>query len=200
MNIHQTPFIALFLALLIPASSASARPVKIWPFEELNEKADLVIVGSAISSADAKGFTYPDAKADTLVSVDTVFHIDCTLKGDLKSDNVTVSHNRYYGKEAEITIIDGPSFIEFNTKLKNQYLIFLKRADDGSYKPLTGQYDPDNSFFVLQRYHISKERETSLDTEKNGAKQGGANQPATAPESKSEGKDKPQPESKVAPR
>jgi hypothetical protein len=32
------------------------------------------------------------------------------------------------------------------------------------------------------------------------AEQDGAEQPATAPESKSEGKDKPQPESKAAPR
>jgi hypothetical protein len=41
----------------------------------------------------------------------------------------------------------------------------------------------------LEDYGIPKIRE-----------QGGADQPATAPESKSEGKDKPQPESKVAPR
>jgi hypothetical protein len=172
MNIHQTPFLALFLALVIPASSVSARPVKIWSFEELNEKADLVIVGTAISSADAKGLAYPEAKADTWVSVDTVFQIDSTLKGDLKTDKVTVRHNRYYGNTPEITIIDGPSsFIEFNTKLKNQYLIFLKRTDDGSYVPLTGQYDPGNSFFLLQQYHISKERVTSLDKEKSGAEQ-----------------------------
>lgn len=161
--------VASVLALLIPVSSVSARPVKIWSVEELHEKADLVVVGIAVSSADAKGLAYPDAKTDTWVSVDTVFNIDCTLKGGLKTDRVTVRHNRYYEKKAEITTIDGPSFVEFNTNFKNQYLIFLKRTDHGSYEPLTGQYDPDNSFFLLQRFHISKERETSPDTEKSGA-------------------------------
>lgn len=165
------------------AASASARPVKVWSLKELHEKADLVIIGSALSSADAKNHEYRDAKADTWVSVDTVFNVDSRLKGDLTTDAITVRHHRYHNKSAEITTTDGPSFVEFHTRLKNQFLIFLKRTDSGLYEPLTGQYDPVDSFFMLQKYHVTKERPAEPGKPKMDAEQSAAGDvPKAAPE------------------
>ena len=138
---------------------ASARPVKMWSFEELNDSADLVVVGTALSSADTKGHVYPNAKGDTWISVDTKFTVNGTLKGNPKGDTLTVRHLRFFTKKGIVAIVNGPSFVKFNPKLKNRYLIFLKRTEDGVYEPLTGQFDPDGSFFLLNKYHVTKENE-----------------------------------------
>ena len=64
----------------------------------------------------------------------------------------------HFSKEAEVTVIDGPVFVEFDPQKKNQYLAFLKRNADGTYEPLTGQYDPYGSFKLVQPYHVTRER------------------------------------------
>ena len=51
----------------------------------------------------------------------------------------------------------------------------------------------------VQRNPISNLQEGAGDLEKRKSEQDGADQPATAPESKSEGNEKPKPESKVRP-
>ena len=151
------PSLLFVTVLFILASLASARPVKRWSFQELTEKADLVIVGTVSSAADAKNHEYAAAKADTWVAVDTVFSVNSILKGELKSATLTVRHHRYHDRKAEIEVIDGPSFVKFNSQLKNRYLMFLRRNAEGLYEPLTGQYDPGGSFFVLMKYHETRE-------------------------------------------
>jgi len=159
----------LLSVVLIQASSAMARPVKIWSFKELTEKADLVIVGTALSSADAKNHSYADTKSETWVAVDTVFTVHSIVKGELKAEALAMRHYRHYKREAEITTANGARFVEFDPKLKHRYLIFLKRTGDGSYEPLTGQYDPVDSFFMVQDYHVAKERRTAQDRNDNAA-------------------------------
>ena len=150
----------LVLAKVIPVW---ARPVQVWHTNELLEKADLVVIAIAESSQDE--YKVENAKADTWVPVLTKFDVQAVLKGNLEkkpvSDkvSVTVRHNRYFDKMAEVKVIDGPSFIEFNPKAKNQYLIFLTGKPNEVYAPLSGQYDPWQSFLLLQPYQQSQERE-----------------------------------------
>ena len=150
--------------VLANAFSASARPVRIWYPNELWEKADLVVIATAEASQDE--YKVENAKADTWVPVLTKFDVQAVLKGELEKKSVlekvsvTVRHNRYYGKMADGRfVIAGPGFVEFNPKAKNQYLIFLAGKPGGAYEPLTGQYDPWQSFLLLQQYQQSKERE-----------------------------------------
>jgi hypothetical protein len=144
------------------AFSVSARPVSIWSANELWEKADLVVMGTANTSQDE--YKVENAKADTWIPVLTKFNIEAVLKGQTGkksvADNVflTVRHNRYFDRVSEIAVIDGPSFVEFDPEPKNQYLIFLVRKPDGVYEPLTGQYAPWQSFLMVEAYHQSKER------------------------------------------
>ena len=97
-----------------------------------------------------------------------------------------------------------------------QYLAFLKKQEDGSYIPATPQYDSNLSFVPLggdinelwtspaitgrgeprpgiRTFVLEKPANVKVDRD-------GADQPATAPESESKGKEKSQPESKPAPR
>jgi hypothetical protein len=145
-------------ALLIFTSFLSARPVRMWSVQELTKEADLVVVGTVSSSADAANHASPDAKADTWIAVNTTFTVDSALKGEFKDKTVAVRHHRYNDPKAEITIVDGPSFVRFDSKLKNRYLIFLRRNAEGVYEPLTGQFDPDGSFFLLTPYHQTREQ------------------------------------------
>jgi hypothetical protein len=72
-----------------------------------------------------------------------------------------VRHHRYFEAGSDVSVIDGPALLEFNSKLKNRYLIFLKRTEGGLFEPLTGQQDPGNSFLLLKEYHVSRERRVS---------------------------------------
>ncbi len=137
------------LLLLASGSLLHARPVKGWSLKQLHEAADVVVIGTVRSSADAPGHEYPNAKDDTWIAVDTAFSVDCVLKGGLRANILTVRHHRYYDKKATIKTLDGPAFVEFRSRLTRKYLIFLRHADDGVFEPLTGQYDPGDSFFAL---------------------------------------------------
>lgn len=144
------------------ALSVSARPVRIWDPHDLWKKADLVVIATVETSQDE--YQIDGAKADAWIPVLTKFDVQAVLKGKLEkksvSDKVSVKvrHNRYADKTAEVTVVDGPSFVEFNPKARNRYLIFLARKQNGIYEPLTGQYDPWQSFLRLQQYDPSKER------------------------------------------
>jgi hypothetical protein len=147
------------------------RPIKHWSFQELNEKADLVIIGKAVSTKDSKNWVYDNPTDTTWVNVDTVFKVSTVLKGKLKNkkNEVSLRHYRFYNAKGEL-IIGGPSFVEFYGKLNHTYLIFLKKNEIGQYEPLTGQYDPYQSFWLLDRYHITKERDKAKKISKSKAK------------------------------
>ncbi len=151
----------LVLANVLPAS---ARPIQFWYPDELWEKADLVVMATAESSQDASSVPPTEAKPNTWISVLTKFNVQAVLKGDLGKKSVTdkmfvtVEHRRYFDKMAEVTEVDGPAFVKFNPEIKNQYMIFLKGTNGENYQPLTGQYDPWQSFLRLEQYNSSKEK------------------------------------------
>jgi hypothetical protein len=148
------------LALIGLAQTISARPVELWSEERLWKEADLVLIGTAKATADLAVDRGEGKKRDSRVEVETTFAIERVLQGKYGGKTVAVRHHRYFAKEAEIEVIDGPSFVEFNAKKQHRYLIFLKRTEGEKdvYQPLTGQYDPDQSFQQLVRYHVINER------------------------------------------
>ena len=160
MNRTSAIFLPTCVTLLLLVSPASARPVRMWSFQELNDKADLVVVATVASSADAKDHAYPDAKATTWVAIDSVFNVAGMLKGELKTPTLTVRHYRYYDRRLDAASApeDGPCFLKFPARdgegYLNQYLMFLKRSADAFYEPLSGQGDPHYSIFLLQGGHL----------------------------------------------
>jgi hypothetical protein len=137
---------------------AGARPVQLWYPADLWKKAQLVVVGTAKGTKDTCVEYGQKPTPEMWVSVDTAFQVEAVPKGKLKGKTVQMRHHRYYGSEAEVNIIDGPSFVEFNPAKQRKHMLFLKRGADGSWEPLTGQYDPWQSVIVLQEYHRDEER------------------------------------------
>lgn len=147
-------FAVCLLGLFVPSQ---ARPVRMWGPDELAQKADLIVIATAQSTADEFRFDTPRAKPDTWIPVISVFDVQSVLKGSVVGKTVVVRHYRYFSPSADITVVDGPAFVTFNPQLKNPYLIYLKRVN-GAYEPLSGQEDPCLSFSLLQPYQWSQEQ------------------------------------------
>jgi hypothetical protein len=156
---HRWQLLMGLVCSLALASGLFARPVDLWSEDRLWKEADLVLVGTVKSSAYSEA-DHSNAKPDSKIDVHTVFTVGRVLQGKLATKTVVVCHHRYFAKATEIEVVDGPSFVEFNPKKRHQYLMFLKRSAGGDelYEPVTGQYDPWQSFVQQVRYHVTNER------------------------------------------
>lgn len=151
---------ALVLCLLAGLlNQAQARILRIWQPDELAQKADLIVIATAHSTADEspRADTF-HAKPEMGIPVLTVFDVQSVLKGQLSGKTVAVKHYRYARPHIPPLIVAGPDFVSFNPQRKNTYLIYLKRVN-GAYEPLSGQEDPAQSFSLLQPYGTAQESE-----------------------------------------
>ena len=191
-------FIILFA--IVGASLANARLIPDWNYAVLAEKSDLILIATPIKTdktdlSDAVGsFANQPVVASVLL---TTFSVQSILKGNCADKEIVLRHLSGKLRGATTSIYedaslqtDGPSFVSFDPKV-GAYIMFLVRLENGQYASVSGQMDP--SFGIKLLEHCAG-------SEKENVEQFGADQPATAPESKSEGKDKPQPESKPVPR
>ena len=137
---------------LAACAAAQAVPIQVWSYEDLWKEADLVVVGTVKSTGDAS----PNGqytRSDDHVEVHTTFRVVAKLKGDAERATATVSHYRYHRPEvAEVEVVDGPAFIRFDAKSKDEYLLFLKLGAGGHWEPVSGQFSPGQSVRILQAH------------------------------------------------
>ncbi len=164
-NTKQQAGIGLAATILLAASAIVwARPVQILTVEEQYQQADLVVIASAVETRDL--LAQQPAAADAWRAVQTDFLVEAIVQGNpprLGEEGkhiVTVEHFRYQDKSAEVSVVDSPTFVEFNPQLKHRYLLSLKRMEGGHYAPVSGQMDPGLSFFRLEPYALDLERVT----------------------------------------
>jgi hypothetical protein len=114
---------------------------KDWSYQEMFDKADLVVIGRCLSTTvTGERTTLSDINpAMTVAGVITQFETRLVLKGDKKLRTFALHH---YRLEHEETMINGPQLIDFQGKEKFVFLLFLVREADGKYAPVTGQTDP----------------------------------------------------------
>lgn len=152
-------FVVAAMSVGMLSTSVEARPVTHWSETELWREADVVVIGAALGTKDPKGVPGRKPERGDKVTVETEFSAAVVLKGKFAGDTVSVHHHRYLHPDDETEIIDGPSLLYFDPAKKRRYVIFLKQnAETKAYEPLTGQYDPDQSFLEIKPYHISRER------------------------------------------
>src|SRR5204862_106656 len=130
------------------------RVVAPWPFDRLFKESDVIVIAAAQESADTDAQpTYRDW-APYLVGQRTTFKIDCVLKGTPADGSLAVNHFRFKDGASPP---NGPTLVSFRTKPlvirgdgtttadmtvgTPRYLLFLKRNDDGSFEPISGQTD-----------------------------------------------------------
>lgn len=147
-------FIFLTLAAISCGNhQAQGRLLESWPYDRLMKEADVVVIGTAVSSQETGEIwkASPWKKVDFL-GVNTVFSVEAILKGKVSEGKLTVLH---YRVEPGKKIVNGPLLVSFRTRdisyrtktgrgtlEKPSYLLFLKKRKDGRYEAVSGQVDP----------------------------------------------------------
>src|SRR5438128_1308699 len=129
-------------AILVLGSVAglgAARPVGNWPYEQLMEEADLVVIAVATATADSGEVTHENLFKAKYIGVNTTFAVRGILKGKHKGDQLTVLH---YRLEPGTAMVNGPLHVRFHTEgfsielkgpeaakillARPEYMLFLK--------------------------------------------------------------------------
>ena len=131
--------IPLLLVTLTVPELLVARVVESWTYQQLFDKADLVIIAEVISAKDTD-------EHDTLldlrvIGVTTEFKVHLILKGPQDVTTFKLHHYRFQSKKDEF-VPDGPILVEITPRYHQQFLLFLIKERDGRYAPVGGQTDP----------------------------------------------------------
>jgi hypothetical protein len=126
---------------------AHSRLFRTWTYQELKDSSDLVVIAHPSESHPLEeeyvlpGISrMPSKGADSRYlarGMETKFEILTTLKG-IGVQSVVLHH---YGRADDGPEINGPSFMEFDPKACDRYLLFLKKRTDGQYEGVAGQTD-----------------------------------------------------------
>lgn len=112
-----------------------------WSYQELLDKSDLVVIAAPTVSADTKEqIDLPGYTAMRAIGVETQFKVSAVLKGDKALKNLVLHH--YRAPKPDVSYLNGPNLVSFDTSKKRSFLIFLVREADGRYAPTSGQTDP----------------------------------------------------------
>jgi len=145
--IRTRPFALLFLLTFNLAQLAGARIVKTWSYQDMFDKADLVVIARFISTKDTDERTsLRDLEPPSnVVGVVSEFETLLTMKGSTEIKQFRLHHYRLDGEEYS----NGPALVRVAQGKHPAFLLFLLKEDDGRYAPITGQTDPA-AFSVLE--------------------------------------------------
>ncbi len=144
MKAITTVFVVIATALL-----AQARVMRSWTYQELYDKADLVVIANPTSVEDtAEQTVLPRIAPDiNVVGRSSHFDISVVMKGD-KGPKKLVLHHYWWAYPAKLPM-NGPTLAHFDPTENRRYLLFLRRESDGRYSPASGQ--TDHGMFSLLR-------------------------------------------------
>jgi hypothetical protein len=153
-SLSWTALLLSSVSLLLVFGASRARQIEDWPYDKLFKHADVVVIAKALTVRDAKeedGVVPPDGSGDVLVGVVTRFQVLRVVQGEHKEKELDLVHFR---SKQGITVDNGPTLVSFHTKktqisgkdwaasLPSEYLLFLKKRQDGRFECVSGQYDP----------------------------------------------------------
>jgi hypothetical protein len=138
------------------AGIVAARAVRIWPYQELLEKSDLVVLATPKATNDTtEHIDLPGFVGEHVIGVETRFTVSAVLKGDKALRDFVFHHYRTtYGPNIS-HLPNGPSFISFDpaanpTIPPRTFILFLLREADGRYAPIVDQTDPGGAVRELR--------------------------------------------------
>lgn len=154
----------IFLASQV-AQVASAAPIVIPSHSNLLERADLVVTASFVKTEqteERRKIKQHDARR-----VLSHFKIDSVLKGKPSEPEIVAGHyakppSKSHFDSVRLTA-DHLSFISF-TKSHDKYLIYLKKQKTEAYAPVTGEINPQYSFWKLESKKETAEQSPAGDS------------------------------------
>jgi hypothetical protein len=150
MNNMKTirPLVLTTAFLLGLTGIVAARAVRIWPYQELLEKSDLVVLATPTATSDTKEhIDLPGFVGEHVIGVETGFAVSAVLKGDKALRHFVFHHYRTTDGSNIPHVPNGPTFVSFDpvanpTIPPRTFILFLLREADGRYAPVVGQTDP----------------------------------------------------------
>jgi hypothetical protein len=147
------PLMRYLLALILLFATpflAEARISQFWSYQDLDDRADLVVIGLVTSITDTTEATvlpylHPDVH---VIGESTEFRIGVVLKGDHNLQSCVLHHYRLANPGG--VGLNGPALVSFDSKARGHYLLFLTHEADGRYAPVAGQVDSAKSIFKLE--------------------------------------------------
>jgi hypothetical protein len=148
-NMKSVRLVVLAAALLLGLTGiVAARAVRIWPYQELLDKSDVVVLATATTTNDTKEhLDLPGFAGQAVIGVETKFTVSAVLKGNKALKDIVLHHYRTPDGTNIPNVPNGPSFVSFApagnpTLIPRAYILFLVREADGRYAPVVGQTDP----------------------------------------------------------
>ena len=140
-------FLLSIFALSVP-HLLTARIVHTWTYQEMFDKADLVVIAAWVSTKETGDRSILKDIDPPLegIGADSEFQSRLILKGSKEIKKFRLHH--YKLKDGE-NIANGPRLIRIEPRTHPTFLLFLIREKSGSYAPVTGQTDPAG-FSVLE--------------------------------------------------
>ena len=167
---NTTATLTILAGSLLCATTGAARQTEAWSYNRLFQQADVVVIASAGNTLPTKQkWAEPLFDPQQFRGVITHFRVASTLKGS-PSQSIKIFHYAYANSQAPIN--DGPTLVSFisgpvsldmkplqqgitETKFLAkkretrsngpEYLLFLKKRQDGSFVAVSGQIDPSFS-------------------------------------------------------
>jgi len=142
--------------VVVSIDIVSARAVRIWSYQELLDKSDLVVIATPTATNDTEEhIDLPGFDGEHVVGVETRFSVSAVLKADKAFSAVVFHHYRAADSTNIPHVPNGPSFVSFDPPknsivnlvrekppIQRTYILFLIREADGRYAPVVGQADP----------------------------------------------------------
>ena len=164
MRLFKYLSLLFVVGLLVGQNPLHARFVRDWSFEDLVKASDLVVIAEPITNSNNSD--QDEASPKDVQGVSTTFKTLGCLKGTPGKDTVVVKHFIEKSKTRSnagglINFLIGPISLKvtFQRKgeageqsseiLKPKWLLFLAAGPDGSYRPVSGQHDPEYSFHEI---------------------------------------------------
>jgi hypothetical protein len=166
---NMKPIRLFFLSailLVLTAPIASARPVRLWSYQELLDASGLVVLATSVGTSDTQEhIDLPGFDGEHVIGIATAFHISVVLKGEKTLKNFVLHHYRTVDGTNVPHVPNGPTFVYFSPvedeRLYQQaYLLFLTREADGRYAPVVGQSDPGQGIRKLEGTYNNASDET----------------------------------------
>jgi hypothetical protein len=136
----------VLIALLAAAATALARPIEPLTYQQLRDRADLILILKlqAITETDTKTHEYgdPDFYQGYLAKCEVL----SVLKGSLERTNVAIP---FFQNPQGVPGWNGAIVAPFSLRDNLVYLAYLKRRPNGDLVALSGEYDAGRSIKMM---------------------------------------------------
>jgi hypothetical protein len=148
----------LLVVLTWTGHRAFGRGKEYWPYERLFQEADLIVIGQAKSNKQTTTTFRDDVLKFDMVGVHTDFRVIHILKGKIAKNETKLRILHFIPDPGPGKVYrNGPNPVSFRlTGLETatgkgyvaptpQYLLFLKKNNQGVYEPVSGRIDPKDA-------------------------------------------------------